>query len=100
MVMVIRCSTWIALFQRVQGTPGAPRYPFPITRSGYHAKITEREAPRLFAQALSRELDSPSLIAALRTLIGDNKAAEPIDILFQAQCDQLRQFCEQTGGEG
>ena len=47
-----------------------------------------------------RELDSPSLIATLRTLIGDNKKAEPIDIMFQAQCDQLRQFCEQTGGEG
>jgi ankyrin repeat protein len=70
----------------------------PASTSG--RRRVEREAPRLFAQALLRELDSPSLIAALRTLIGDNKAAEPIDILFQAQCDQLRQFCEQTGGEG
>lgn len=60
----------------------------------------EREAPRLFAQALSREFDSQSLVAALHKLIGDSKAAEPIDILFQAQCDQLRQFCEQTNGEG
>ena len=70
----------------------------PASTSG--RRRVEREAPRLFAQALLRELNSPSRIAALRTLIGGDKAAEPIDILFQAQCDQLRQFCEQTGGEG
>ena len=33
-------------------------------------------------------------------MIGDSKAAGSIDIPFQAQCDQLRQFCEQAGSEG
>jgi ankyrin repeat protein len=60
----------------------------------------ERKAPRLLAQALQRELALPALIATFRTLIGDLKAAEALDMQFQIQVDQLRQFCEQTGGEG
>ena len=57
---------------------------------------TERKAPRLFAQAMQRELAAPTLLAALRTWIGDTRPAEGLELLFQIQCDQLRQYCEQT----
>ena len=57
---------------------------------------TERKAPRLFAQAMQRELAAPTLLAVLRTWIGDTRPAEGLDLLFQIQCDQLRQYCEQT----
>ena len=57
---------------------------------------TERKAPRLFAQAMQRELAAPTLLAALRTWIGDTRPAEGLDLLFQIQRDQLRQYCEQT----
>jgi ankyrin repeat protein len=60
----------------------------------------ERKAPRLFAQAMQRELSSPALLAALRTWIGDTKTAEGLDLLFQIQCDQFRQYCEQVGSAG
>ena len=57
----------------------------------------ERNAPRHFALAMQRELDAPTLIAALRTWIGGATAAEAYHQLFQIQCDQLRQYCEQLG---
>ena len=58
-------------------------------------KNTERKSPPIFAQAMQRELAAPMLLAALRTWIGDAKSAEGLDLLFQVQCDQLRQYCEQ-----
>jgi ankyrin repeat protein len=60
----------------------------------------ERKAPRLFAQAMQRELAAPALLAALRTWIGGARAAEGFDLLFQIQCDQFRQYCEQLGNAG
>jgi hypothetical protein len=54
-------------------------------------------APAPFATALQRELDSPALVAALRGFIGDIKSAEGLHMLFQIQCDQLRQYCAQLG---
>jgi hypothetical protein len=56
---------------------------------------TERKAPQLFAQAMRRELAAPRLLAALRTWVGGAKGAEGLEILFQIQCDQIRQYCEQ-----
>lgn len=55
-------------------------------------------APAPFAAALQRELDSPALVTALRDFIGDLKSAEGLHMLFQIQCDQLRQYCAQLGG--
>ena len=55
----------------------------------------ERKAPQVFAQAMQRALAAPTLLAALRTWIGDAKSVEGLDLLFQIQCDQLRQYCEQ-----
>jgi ankyrin repeat protein len=55
----------------------------------------ERKAPQIFAQAMQRALAAPTLLAALRTWIGDAKSVEGLDLLFQIQCDQLRQYCEQ-----
>ena len=60
----------------------------------------ERKAPRLFAQAMQRELAAPTLLAALRTWVGGARAAEGLDMLFQIQCDQFRQYCEQLGSAG
>ena len=61
---------------------------------------TERKAPQIFAQAMQRELAASTLLAALRTWIGDAKSAEGLDLLFQIQCDQLRQYCEQITSAG
>jgi ankyrin repeat protein len=60
----------------------------------------ERKAPRLFAQAMQRELAAPALLAALRTWIGGARAAEGFDLLFHIQCDQFRRYCEQLGNAG
>ena len=54
-------------------------------------EITERKASQIFAQVMQRELVAPMLLAALRTWIGDAKSVEGLDLLFQIQCDQLRQ---------
>jgi ankyrin repeat protein len=61
---------------------------------------TERKAPQIFAQAMQRALAASALLAALRTWIGDAKSAEGLDLLFQIQCDQLRQYCEQIASTG
>jgi len=55
----------------------------------------EARTPRLFAQAMQRELGAQTLVAALRTWIGGARAAECLHMLFQIQCDQFRQYCEQ-----
>jgi hypothetical protein len=60
----------------------------------------ETKAPRLFAQAMQRELGAQTLVAALRTWIGGARAAEGLHMLFQIQCDQFRQYCEQLGRAG
>lgn len=57
----------------------------------------EGKAPRLFAQAMQWELGAQTLVAALRTWIGGARAAEGLHMLFQFQCDQFRQYCEQIG---
>ena len=56
---------------------------------------TERKAPPIFAQAMQRELAAQTLVAALRTWIGEAQSVEGLDLLFQVQCDQLKQYCEQ-----
>lgn len=60
----------------------------------------QRKAPLHFAQAIKRELAGHALLAALRELIGDMKAPESLHMLFQIQCDQLRQYCEQVDAAG
>ncbi|MDB5756785.1 MAG: hypothetical protein JWM30_74 [Burkholderia sp.] len=60
----------------------------------------ETKAPRLFAQAMQRELGAQTLVTALRTWIGGARAAEGLHMLFQIQCDQFRQYCEQLGRAG
>ena len=74
----------------------------------------KREAPLRFVQMLQKELAAPTLLAAKRTWQertwmerrGFGQGEEPvfkmlthegIELLFQIQCDQLRQYCEQTG---
>jgi hypothetical protein len=74
----------------------------------------KREAPLRFVQMLQKELAAPTLLAAKRTWQertwmerrGFGRGDEPvfkmlthegIELLFQIQCDQLRQYCEQTG---
>lgn len=56
---------------------------------------TERKAPLYFSHAMQSAIAGPMLLAALRTWIGDAKSAEALDLLFQIQCDQLRQYCGQ-----
>jgi hypothetical protein len=60
----------------------------------------ERNAPRLFAQAMQRELAGQTLVTALRKLIGKTTSAESLHLLFQVQCDQIRKYCEQLGNAG
>ncbi len=69
----------------------------------------KRKAPLLFVQTLQDELAAPTLLAALRTWLERKRLGtgpepvvkmlthEGIDLLFQIQCDQLKQYCEQTG---
>jgi hypothetical protein len=54
-----------------------------------------RKAPPVFAQAMQRALRAQTMEAALRTWVGNAKSAEGLGLLFQVQCDQLRQYCEQ-----
>jgi ankyrin repeat protein len=61
---------------------------------------TEHKAPQIFAQAMQRQLAAPTLLAALRTWIGNARSAEGLDLLFQIQCDQLRQYCEHITSAG
>lgn len=73
----------------------------------------KREAPLRFVQLLQKELAAPTLLAAKRTWLertwmerrGFARDSEPvfkmlthegIELLFQIQCDQLRQYCEET----
>ena len=81
--------------------------PIPIPAGSTMKQITqllcesiERKAPPVFAQEMQRELRAQTVVAALRTWIGDAKSVEGLDLLFQVQCDQLRQYCEQIMGAG
>ena len=65
-------------------------------RQGLREHI-EHKAPRLFAQAMQRELAAPALLAALQTWIAGARAADGYDLLFQIQCDQFGQYSEQLG---
>lgn len=78
--------------------------PIPIPVGSTMKQITqllcesiERKAPPVFAQEMQRELRAQTVVAALRTWIGNAKSVEGLDLLFQIQCDQLRQYCEQAG---
>jgi hypothetical protein len=51
-------------------------------------------APALFAQALLRHLASHATVRQLGAMQADSRD-EAMHALFQIQCDQLRQFCEQ-----
>jgi hypothetical protein len=51
------------------------------------------KAPEPFRKALQRELALPALLTAFRTLVGTTKQADALDLMFQIQCDQLRQYC-------
>jgi hypothetical protein len=51
------------------------------------------KAPEPFRKALLRALAQPALLTAFRTLIGTTKQADALDLMFQIQCDQLRQYC-------
>ena len=71
------------------------------------SKHVKRKSPLLFVQTLQNELAAPTLLAALRTWLERKSSGtgpepvvkmlthEGIDLLFQIQCDQLRQYCEQ-----
>jgi ankyrin repeat protein len=61
---------------------------------------TERKAPLYFAPAMQGELAAPTLPAALRTWVRDARPAAALDMLFQIQCKQLRQYCERIVGAG
>jgi ankyrin repeat protein len=69
-----------------------------ITQSVF--KNAERKAPLYFSHAIQRAMAAPMLLAALRTWIGEARSAEGLDLLFQIQCDQLRQYCEQIVSAG
>lgn len=58
----------------------------------------ERTTPALFVTALGAELASRTLLEGLRQMIGEMKNAEILDVLFQIQCNQLRQYCQQMAG--
>lgn len=52
------------------------------------------DAPREFALALRRQLASRDSLIMLQTMLGGT-GDEGLHALFQVQCDQLLQFCEQ-----
>ena len=51
------------------------------------------KAPAPFGKALQRGLAQAGLLTAFRTLVGTRKEADALDLMFQIQCDQLRQYC-------
>ena len=55
---------------------------------------TALHAPTLFAAEMQRQLAAHRLLENLQTTMGETND-EGLHALFQIQCDQLRQFCEQ-----
>lgn len=92
-------TSWTSALATLDDEPGA--MPAGCSRKEarqYLLNDIENRAPAPFATALQRELDSPALVAALRRFIADIKSAEGLHMLFQIQCDQLRQYCAQLPG--
>lgn len=58
---------------------------------------TSTHAPMLFAVEIQRQLASRELIGQLQALTADAADAplHALHMLFQVQCDQLRQYCTQ-----
>lgn len=53
----------------------------------------------LFVREILRQLDTPALLTEWRTTLGEIKA-EGLLALFDDQCRQLRQYCEQMREHG
>ena len=57
------------------------------------------EGPKLFLREILRQLDSRKLLKKWETTLGDTEA-EGLYALFDDQCRQLRQYCEQMREHG
>ncbi|MDB5757491.1 MAG: hypothetical protein JWM30_780 [Burkholderia sp.] len=58
---------------------------------------TSTHAPALFAAEMQWQLTSRTLLEQLQAMTADadDAALQALHVLFQVQCDQLRQYCEQ-----
>ena len=61
----------------------------------YLREHTMRKAPEFFSRAIMRELDWRAPQSVPRPMLGNPQVGEDLDALFQVQCAQLRQYCQQ-----
>jgi hypothetical protein len=93
-------NSWRAAIGQLMATPMAMPQPFSMADAMklIHERIAT-EGARLFAQEILRQLDSQALLTQWRATLGDTKA-EGLFALFDDQCRQLREYCEQMGEHG
>ena len=93
-------DSWRAALDQLTATPLAMPQMLSMTEmlTFIHARVTT-EGPKLLVREILRQLDTQALIAEWRTTLGDT-GAEGLFALFDDQCRQLRQYCEQMGKHG
>ena len=93
-------DSWRAALAQVRASPVT--MPPLLSIDEMMAVITDRVATqglKLFVQEILRRLDSADLLTQWRATLGDIEA-EGLFALFDDQCRQLRQYCEQMGEHG
>jgi hypothetical protein len=93
-------NSWRAALEQLTSTPLAMPQMLSMTEmmTFIHDRVTT-EGPKLFVREILRQLDTQALITEWRTTLGDTPA-EGLFALFDDQCRQLRQYCEQMGEHG
>ena len=93
-------NSWCAAIGQLKVAPIAMPQPFSMAAAMkvIHERIAT-EGARLFAQEILRQLDSQALLTQWRDKLG-NTHAEGLFALFDDQCRQLREYCEQMREHG
>lgn len=93
-------NSWCRAVEQLRTTPLAMPQMLSMTEmlTFIHDRVAT-EGPKLFVRELLRQLDTPALLAEWRTTLGDTEV-EGLFALFDDQCRQLRQYCEQMREHG
>jgi ankyrin repeat protein len=93
-------NSWHAALEQLTAIPLAMPQMLSMTEMMpfIHDRVAT-EGPKLFVREILRQLDTQALITEWRNTLGDT-GAEGLFALFDDQCRQLRQYCEQMGANG
>ena len=93
-------NSWRAALEQLTATPVAMPQMLSMTEvmTFIHDRVATQD-PKLFARSILRQLDSQALLTQWHATLGDINT-EGLFSLFDDQCRQLREYCEQMRDHG